>query len=442
MGMSHTVNGVAELHSKLLVESVFPYFKQFYPDRFQNKTNGVTPRRWLHQANPALSALITKRLGSKDWLSDLSEIKKLEAFVDQRDFQEEWMQVKHENKVRFAAWIKRKYDIEVNSNVLFDIQVKRIHEYKRQLMNILYVIYRYRNLKHMKESEKAKVTPRVVFFGGKAAPGYYMAKKIIKLINSVGEVINNDPSISPYLKVIFIPNYNVSKAEIIIPASDISQHISTAGMEASGTSNMKFVLNGGIIIGTLDGANIEIREEVGEENMFIFGALAENVPALREEIRTKKFEPSTPFKQALGMIHTGLFGQPEQFSDLIASVTNGNDYYLVSYDFDSYIEAQNKIDAAYKQTEYWTKMSICNSIRCAKFSSDRTIRQYANEIWNVTPVRRPGPVPVEARMPDDSNLLRPGRTISLELPSPATRAIRQPVVKKQPAKTVQIGFNL
>merc|ERR1712137_382128 len=259
-----------------------------------------------------------------------------------------------------------------------------------------------------------------VFFGGKAAPGYYMAKKIIKLIKNVADVVNNDPTTSEYLKVIFIANYNVSKAEIIIPASDISQHISTAGMEASGTSNMKFVLNGGIIIGTLDGANIEIREE----------------------IRTKKFEPSTPFKQALGMIHTGLFGQPEQFSDLIASVTNGNDYYLVSYDFDSYIEAQNKIDAAYKQTEYWTKMSICNSIRCAKFSSDRTIRQYANEIWNVTPVRRPGPVPVEARMPDDSNLLRPGRTISLELPSPATRAIRQPVVKKQPAKTVQIGFNL
>jgi len=440
--MSHTVNGVAELHSKLLVENVFPYFKEFYPDRFQNKTNGVTPRRWIHQANPGLSALFTRYLESNRWLLDLGELFNLEKFIDDEKFQQEWNDVKRQNKQRLADFIMKKLSIEVSPDVLFDIQVKRIHEYKRQLMNILYIIYRYRSLKQMTDSQKKETTPRVVFFGGKAAPGYYMAKKIIKLINNVADVVNNDPATSEYLKVIFIANYNVSKAEIIIPASDISQHISTAGMEASGTSNMKFVLNGGIIIGTLDGANIEIREEAGDDNMFIFGALTENVPSIREKIKSKEFSPSTAFNQALGMIETGLFGIPEQFSDLIGSITNGNDYYLVSYDFDSYIAAQEQIDISYKDKAKWTRMSILNSIRCAKFSSDRTIHQYAKEIWDVSPVRRPGPMPIPVESINSDNPRR--HEISFELPSPATpHGLRGPaVVKKAPAKSIQTGFNL
>merc|ERR1712137_1022364 len=275
------------------------------------------------------------------------------------------------------------------------------------------VIYRYRNLKHMKESEKAKVTPRVVFFGGKAAPGYYMAKKIIKLINSVGEVINNDPSISPYLKVTFIPNYNVSKAEIIIPASDISQHISTAGMEASGTSNMKFVMNGGVIIGTLDGANIEIREEV----------------------RSKDYKPSTAFNQALGMIATGIFGPAAEFEDILNSISKGSDYYLVSFDFDSYIDAQERIDAAYKDKERWARMSILNSIRASKFSSDRTIHQYAKEIWKVDACRRPGPVTFSVCNPDD---VTTPRTIMLE----GRSCEQSDDTSRNQTDSVRVDFNL
>ena len=456
--MSHTINGVAELHSKLLVENVFPFFKEFYPTRFQNKTNGITPRRWIHQANPELSKLFTEYLGSSKWLIELDELKNLEKFVDDEKFCSKWREIKLLNKKRLADYVLVKYGVECNANVLFDIQVKRIHEYKRQLMNILYIIYRYRKLKHMSQSEKQQVTPRVVFFGGKAAPGYYMAKKIIKLINNVSDVVNHDPATSEYLKVVFIPNYNVSKAEIIIPASDISQHISTAGMEASGTSNMKFVLNGGIIIGTLDGANIEIREECGDDNMFIFGALTKDVPSIRQQIQEKSFEPSSAFKQALGMIATGLFGQSEQFSDLLNTITNGNDFYLVSYDFDSYIDAQERIDKAYKDQAAWTRMSIFNSIRSGKFSSDRTIRQYAEEIWNVSKVRRPGPMTVplnriSSTSPATGGLtgsnpivshLAVDRRISLELPSPSTpHGLRGPKeAKKDPAKQVQIGFNL
>merc|ERR1712063_84521 len=402
---------------------------------FQNKTNGVTPRRWIHQANPKLSELFTKRLESQNWLLDLGKLFNLEKFIDDPTFQSEWRAVKRANKEKFAKFIEKKSGVVVSPDVLFDIQVKRIHEYKRQLMNILYIIYRYRTLKHMTEAEKKQSTPRVVFFGGKAAPGYYMAKKIIKLINNVADVVNNDPTTSEYLKVIFIANYNVSKAEIIIPASDISQHISTAGMEASGTSNMKFVMNGGVIIGTLDGANIEIREECGDENMFIFGALAENVPALREEVRSKDYKPSTAFNQALGMIATGIFGPAAEFEDILNSISKGSDYYLVSFDFDSYIDAQERIDAAYKDKERWARMSILNSIRASKFSSDRTIHQYAKEIWKVDACRRPGPVTFSVCNPDD---VTTPRTIMLE----GRSCEQSDDTSRNQTDSVRVDFNL
>jgi len=459
--LSHSVNGVAALHSKLLVGSVFPYFHEFFPEKFQNKTNGVTPRRWIHQANPQLSQLITEYLGSSDWLLNLDLVKNLSSNVNDPVFRKKFVDIKFANKVRLAQLVEKKLGIKIDPTMLFDIQVKRIHEYKRQLMNILSVIYRYRMIKHMTKEQKEKVTPRAVFFGGKAAPGYFIAKKVIKLICSVAEVINNDPSVNQKLKVVFIPNYCVSLAEIIIPASDISQHISTAGMEASGTSNMKFTMNGGIILGTLDGANIEIREEVGEENMFIFGALTEDVPRIRKQISSGLFKPGQAFKQALGLLHTGLFGNPEIYTDLLNSIQNGNDYYLVSYDFDSYLDAQQVVDQAYLDKEKWTTMSIYNTIRSGLFSSDRTIHQYAQDIWNIQPVRRPGPInlPVENLRASNTGIsldsftdcLKPGdsRAISLERLSPSTMH-HKPSKKKgstnlapgTAAKKVVRGFNL
>lgn len=391
---SHTVNGVAKLHTQLLVESVFADFHAFYQNKFQNKTNGVTPRRWIQQANPDLYLLISGYLRTEDWVMQTDLLKHLSGFADNKEFQTQWMSVKRANKIRLAKYIKRRTGIVVSPDMLFDVQVKRIHEYKRQLMNILSVVYRYRQIKHMPAHEKAKVVKRCVIFGGKAAPGYYLAKMIIKFINNVAEVINHDPAVNDYLKVVFIPNYNVSLAEIIIPASDISQHISTAGMEASGTSNMKFSMNGGIILGTLDGANIEINEEVGPENIFIFGALANEVPRLREKTRAGEVVPDPAFQQALGMIQTGVFGQPNQFSDMIDSVSNGNDYYLLAADFASYLDAQRRVDESFKDKEKWVKMSIGNTAGSGNFSSDRTIREYAEDIWKIEPHRRPGPMPV------------------------------------------------
>ena len=454
--LSHTVNGVAELHSQLLVTNVFNYFYEFFPHKFQNKTNGVTPRRWLHQANPQLSKLITQYLGTNEWVRNLELIKGIEQFVDNTDFQEAFAQVKYNNKVRLANYVEKHLGVKLDPSHLFDIQVKRIHEYKRQLLNILYVIYRYRSLKHMTNEEKENTTPRVVFFGGKAAPGYFMAKKVIKLINCVAEVINNDPSVNKFLKVIFIPNYNVSKAEFIIPASDISQHISTAGMEASGTSNMKFVMNGGIILGTLDGANIEIKRESGDDNIFIFGALTEEVPSIREQMKAGNFKPSAEFKQALGMLHTGLFGQPELFGDLIDCISTSKDYYLVSYDFDSYLKIQQEVDAAYKDKSRWVRMAIFNTARSSLFSSDRTIQQYAEEIWKVQPVRRPGPTSLDLNDSTTTSLLTPNpinhahfgsyKGISLERLSPITGKANTPLRKSSnapvPAKKTVTGFNL
>lgn len=279
---SKKVNGVAELHSDLIKATIFKDFvKLFGPDRFTNVTNGITPRRWLLVANPALASLIASKLGSFDYLKDLNKLTQLQRYATDKEFQKKWMDIKRACKVHLAHHIKESNGVTVNPDALFDIQVKRIHEYKRQNMNVFGVIHRYLRLKAMKPEDRKKQVPRVCIFGGKAAPGYYAAKTIIKLVNAVADVINNDPDIGDVLKVVFIADYNVSKAELIIPASDISQHISTAGTEASGTSNMKFTLNGGLILGTVDGANIEITREIGENNIFLFGHLSEDVEDLR-----------------------------------------------------------------------------------------------------------------------------------------------------------------
>ncbi|KAF0483239.1 glycosyl transferase [Gigaspora margarita] len=383
---SHQVNGVAELHSNLIKTTIFKDFVKFYgSEKFTNVTNGITPRRWLHQANPKLGDLITEVLGSKNWLKDLSSLNQLEKFADDKEFKKQWVTVKRSNKVRLAEYIKTHTGVVVNPNALFDIQVKRIHEYKRQFMNILSVIHRYNSLKKMSSEERCDVVKRVIIFGGKAAPGYYIAKLVIKLINSVAEVVNKDESIDDTLKVVFIPDYNVSVAEIIIPASDISQHISTAGTEASGTSNMKFVLNGGLILGTVDGANIEIHEEIGDDNIFMFGNLADQVEDLRHAHRYRNVPIDPALQEVINDIESGHFGDSRIFSPLINTLTIGKDYYLISDDFGSYLSAQNLVDEAYKNQDDWTRKSILCTARMGKFSSDRAIKEYANRIWNAKP---------------------------------------------------------
>ncbi|CAG8759692.1 26315_t:CDS:10, partial [Gigaspora margarita] len=361
---SHQVNGVAELHSNLIKTTIFKDFVKFYgSEKFTNVTNGITPRRWLHQANPKLGDLITEVLGSKNWLKDLSSLNQLEKFADDKEFKKQWVTVKRSNKVRLAEYIKTHTGVVVNPNALFDIQVKRIHEYKRQFMNILSVIHRYNSLKKMSSEERCDVVKRVIIFGGKAAPGYYIAKLVIKLINSVAEVVNKDESIDDTLKVVFIPDYNVSVAEIIIPASDISQHISTAGTEASGTSNMKFVLNGGLILGTVDGANIEIHEEIGDDNIFMFGNLADQVEDLRHAHRYRNVPIDPALQEVINDIESGHFGDSRIFSPLINTLTIGKDYYLISDDFGSYLSAQNLVDEAYKNQDDWTRKSILCTAR-------------------------------------------------------------------------------
>jgi len=391
---SHTVNGVAELHSNLIKNVIFPDFVEYYEgNKFTNVTNGITPRRWLHQCNPALSEFITQKLGSEAWVKDLEQLKKLKQYADDPAVQKQWMAIKRQNKVRLADYIHSITSIQVSPDSLFDIQVKRIHEYKRQFMNILGVIHRYLRLKKMTPEQKAKEVPRLVVFAGKSAPGYFIAKLVIKLINSVGEVINNDPEIGNILKVVFIPNYNVSLAEIIIPASDISQHISTAGTEASGTSNMKFVLNGGVILGTVDGANIEIGEEIGEDNIFFFGVKADEVEDIRHLNRYRKIEMDPDLRNVLDAIERGTFGDPKIFEPLVATLTVGGDYYLISKDFASYIEAQADADEAYKDKVGWAKKSILCTAGMSKFSSDRSINEYAEKIWKIKPCTVPPTLP-------------------------------------------------
>ncbi|KAJ8061821.1 hypothetical protein OCU04_009614 [Sclerotinia nivalis] len=384
---SHKVNGVAELHSDLIKTTIFKDFvKIFGPDKFTNVTNGITPRRWLHQANPRLSELIASKLGGYEFLKDLTLLNKIEAFADDKAFKKEWQEIKYANKVRLAQHIKTTTGVTVNPAALFDIQVKRIHEYKRQQMNIFGVIHRYLTIKALNPEQRKKLAPRVSIFGGKAAPGYWMAKTIIHLINKVGSVVNNDKDVGDLLKVIFLEDYNVSKAEMICPASDISEHISTAGTEASGTSNMKFVLNGGLIIGTCDGANIEITREIGENNIFLFGNLAEDVDDLRHAHTYGSTQLDPDLQKVFEAIQKDTFGDSGAFSALIGAIKDHGDYYLVSDDFNSYNQTQALVDEAYKNQDEWTTKTITSVARMGFFSSDRCINEYAESIWNIEPL--------------------------------------------------------
>ncbi|CAM6060521.1 unnamed protein product [Sphagnum tenellum] len=386
----HKVNGVAAIHTEIVKDEVFSDFYKLWPEKFQNKTNGVTPRRWLSFCNPELSKVITKWLGSEDWVLHTEQLAGLRKFADNKELHKEWIAAKTARKEKLAVYIKDRTGYTVSPSSLFDIQVKRIHEYKRQLLNIMGVIYRYKKMKEMSAKDrKAKFVPRVCMFGGKAFATYWQAKRIVKLITDVSATINNDSEIGDLLKVIFIPDYNVSVAEVLIPASELSQHISTAGMEASGTSNMKFVMNGCILIGTLDGANVEIREEVGEDNFFLFGALAPEIAGLRAERAAGKFIPDPRFEEVKKFIRSGVFGD-YNYNELLSSLEGNSgygrgDYFLVGKDFPSYIECQEEVDLAYKDQEKWTKMSILNVAGSYKFSSDRTIHEYANDIWDITP---------------------------------------------------------
>lgn len=382
---SHSVNGVAELHTELIKTRLFKDFNQFYPDRFNNKTNGITPRRWLLKCNRGLSALITEKIGDK-WIVDLEQLKMLEKYASDETFQNKFNDAKLVNKIRLAKVIKHLCNVEVNTDSMFDVQVKRIHEYKRQLLNILHVIALYHQIVTRPDET---VTPRTVIFAGKAAPGYWKAKLIIKFINSVADVVNNDPRVGDTLKVVFIPNYGVSLAEKIIPAADLSEQISTAGTEASGTGNMKFSLNGALTIGTLDGANIEIREEVGNDNIFIFGMNAEEVEwEKRSPKRTPKqiYEENSEIRRVIDAIQQGAFSSEnkEMFRPIVDDLMNHQrDPYLHLMDFEDYLRCQRDVAAAYQDQKHWREMAILNVARMGKFSSDRTIKQYAKEIWGI-----------------------------------------------------------
>ncbi len=380
---SHTVNGVAALHSRILKDKLFYDFNIIFPGKIINITNGVTPRRWVLQANPALSSLITETIGS-DWITDLDQLKKLVPHADNPAFREKWRQVKLGNKARLIKYIKRKVDMDVSPDTLFDVHVKRIHEYKRQLLNIFHVITLYNRIK---KDPAREIVPRTVIFGGKAAPAYIQAKLIIKLINSVANIVNSDPDVSHKLKVLFLPNYCVSQAEKIIPATDLSEQISTAGLEASGTGNMKFALNGALTIGTLDGANIEIMEEVGEDNIFIFGLTAKEV----EKKRVQRYDPwdyynsDEELRTTLDMVRLNHFipGEPNLFLPIWDSLMAHGDRYFVLADFRAFIQAQEKVSALYQDQEQWTRCSILNTANMGKFSSDRAVREYARNIWHI-----------------------------------------------------------
>lgn len=383
---SHSVNGVAALHSHILKTGLFKDFDRFFPDRIRNITNGITPRRWLLQANPSLSQLITSAIGP-DWISALDLLEKLATYADDPEFRTAWMASKLENKHRLARYILRKTGQEADPNTLFDVQVKRIHEYKRQLLNILHVITQYNRIK---ADPAAAVVPRTVIFAGKAAPAYYQAKRIITLINSVADVVNNDPEIRPKLRVLFLPNYCVSNSEKIVAAADLSEQISTAGMEASGTGNMKMALNGALTIGTLDGANVEIMEEVGRENIFIFGLTAEEVTDLRSSGYDpgKYYQTDAELKQVLDMITSGFFSprQPELFAPLISALRDQGDYYMLLADYRSYVTAQEEVSRVFQDPDDWARRSILNTAHMGKFSSDRSVMEYVENIWGIKPL--------------------------------------------------------
>jgi starch phosphorylase len=383
---SHAVNGVAMLHSTILRNGLFKDFDEFYHGKFTNITNGVTPRRWLLQANPSLSKLITQTIGP-EWICDLSRLKELVPLAEDPTFRKAWRESKRENKKRLARYVMRKLGMGINPDTLFDVQVKRMHEYKRQLLNVLHVITLYNRLL---ANPGHDAPPRTVIIGGKAAPSYTTAKLIIKLITSVGQVVNNDTRLKGRLKLIFLPNYCISQAEKVIPATDLSEQISTAGMEASGTGNMKFSINGALTIGTLDGANVEIMEEVGEENIFIFGLKAHEVDAMRAGGNNPHtwYDSDPELKKALDMIAGGVFApeNPGIFTPLIDSLLNRGDHYMLLADYRAYIDAQDAVGRLYKNAEEWTRVSILNSANMGKFSSDRAVLEYAKNIWNIEPL--------------------------------------------------------
>ena len=383
---SHKVNGVAELHSRLLKETTLHDFYELWPEKFLNVTNGVAPRRFVVASNARFSSLATQKIGDS-WIKQLDDLRKLEAFVEDTGFRSECQKIKLANKQDLAGYIQRQTGVMVNPATIFDVQVKRLHEYKRQHLNVLHIITLYNRIKHDRDIE---IVPRTFIFGGKAAPGYFLAKLIIKLINSVGEVLNKDPDVGDRLKIVFLPNYNVKQAGWIYPAADLSEQISTAGYEASGTSNMKFAMNGALTIGTLDGANIEIRQEVGPENFFLFGLTAEEV----REKRAAGYHPwdyyhaDPHLREAVDLISSGHFspGDPNLFKPLVDSLLK-YDPYLLFADYQSYVNCQELVSQAYKDGDNWTRMSILNMSRMGKFSSDRAIREYCEEIWGAKPVK-------------------------------------------------------
>jgi starch phosphorylase len=387
---SHKVNGVSQIHTDLMKRTIFADFDEFFPGRIINITNGVTPRRWLHAGNPGLSSLITSHIG-KQWICDLDELRKLAPLAEDASFRREFRAIKRINKERLAEIIKMRLRITVNPASLFDVQIKRVHEYKRQLLNVLHIVTRYNRIR---EGRTGQMVPRTVIFSGKAAPGYVMAKLIIKLIHSVAEVVNHDPQVGNLLKVAFLADYNVSNAEKIIPACDLSEQISTAGTEASGTGNMKLALNGALTIGTLDGANVEMRDEVGEENIFIFGLSAEEV----ESVRKSGYQPwdiyntDGELKQALGMIAGGYFSPaaPALFRPIFDTLTAYGDRFMLLADYASYIACQERVDRLYQDQEAWSRRAILNVAGMGKFSSDRSILEYADKVWGVTAVKREG----------------------------------------------------
>ena len=382
---SHAINGVSALHSELLKKLVMQDFYHLYPEKFFSVTNGVTPRRWIKLYNPNLSELITDHIG-EHWITHLeTDLIHIEKFAEDENFRQSWYEIKQENKVSLKRLIKDRTGIDVNPNSLFDVQVKRIHEYKRQHLNVLHVIHLYNIIK---KNPSAEIVPRTFIFGGKAAPGYYMAKLIIKLINSVGEVVNNDPDVAGRIKVVFFPDFNVKNSEYVYRAADLSEQTSTAGKEASGTGNMKFSLNGALTIGTFDGANVEILDAVGAENFFLFGLNADEVMS----VRASGYHPydiyagNPALKESIDLIQSGIFskGDSNLFKPMIDSLL-GEDQYLVLKDFQSYIDCQQKVSQAYIDKEHWTKMSILNVARMGKFSSDRSIREYCEKIWHLNP---------------------------------------------------------
>ncbi len=377
---SHAVNGVAQLHTELLKSDVLRDFHDLWPQKFSNKTNGVTPRRWMVLSNPRLSQFISRVIGD-NWIRHLVELRRLEPMIEDAQFCAEWRDIKRSNKTALAVIIRERTGVVVNPAAIFDVQVKRIHEYKRQHLNILHVIGLYHRLK---TDPQLEIHPRVFIFGGKAAPGYHLAKLMIRLITAVGDIINRDPGVRDLIKVVFLPNFNVTNSQRIYPAADLSEQISTAGKEASGTGNMKFQMNGALTIGTMDGANIEIREEVGPENFFLFGLTAAEVQAQRAGgYRPMDLYHSQPeLREVINLIRDGYFsrGNSEQFLGLVGNLLY-YDPYMVLADYQAYAECQQLVDAAYRDVDRWTRMSILNTARSGKFSSDRSVREYCGDIW-------------------------------------------------------------